>query len=142
MIVLDVNILIAAFRRDHPHHEIAHPWLATRLGGVEDIVVPDAVWSGFLRIVTHPRAMVQPSSLDEAAAFIHDVANAPAYRTAATAGDAPQRLVELCRTSQATGDLVPDAYIASVALSLGSAVATFDRDFRRFDGLAIVTPTI
>ncbi len=142
MIVLDVNVLIAAFRRDHPHHEAAYPWLATRLGGLDDVIVPDAVWSGFLRIVTHPSAMRQPSSIDEAASFVHDVISAPAYRPVRTPDDSASRLAELCQQSQATGNLVPDAYIASVALSLGCPVATFDRDFRRFDGLAIVTPAL
>lgn len=140
MIVLDVNVLIAAFRSDHPHHARTHPWLSSLLGGLSDVVVPDAVWVGFLRIVTHPSAMVQPSSLDEASSFIRDVVSAPAYLSAAPFAASASRLIELCRDSQATGNLVPDAYIASVALGYGCPVATFDRDFRRFDGLEIVTP--
>lgn len=140
MIVLDVNVLIAAFRADHPHHTITHPWLSALLGSQDDVVVPDPVWVGFLRIVTHPSAMVQPSTLDEAAVFIRDVVSAPAYLTAAPFTESASLLVELCRESQATGNLVPDAYIASVALGYTCPVATFDRDFRRFDGLAIVTP--
>lgn len=140
MIVLDVNILIAAFRQDHPHHDATRPWLAALLGGYDDVVVPDPVWVGFLRIVTHPNALIEPSSLDEAAAFITDVVSAPAYLTAPPFTESATRLVDLCRESQATANLVPDAYIASVALGYGCPVATFDRDFRRFDGLAIVTP--
>lgn len=140
MIVLDVNVLIAAFRSDHPHHTIANPWLSELLGGYDDVVVPDSVWVGFLRIVTHPMAMTQPSALDEAAEFVREVVSAPAYLTAAPFTEAASRLVELCRESQATGNLVPDAYIASVALGYGCPVATFDRDFRRFDGLTVVTP--
>ncbi|MFT4259618.1 TA system VapC family ribonuclease toxin [Microbacterium sp.] len=121
-------------------HEVTHPWLAELLGGQDDVVVPDAVWVGFLRIVTHPNALLQPSTLDEAASFITDVVGAPAYLTAAPFTESATRLVHLCRESQASGNLVPDAYIASVALGYGCPVATFDRDFRRFDGLAIVTP--
>lgn len=37
-------------------------------------------------------------------------------------------------------NLVPDAYIATVAITHGCPVATFDRDFRRFDDLTVVTP--
>jgi predicted nucleic acid-binding protein len=44
------------------------------------------------------------------------------------------------RAFHATGNLVPDAYIASVVLGYDCPVATFDRDFRRFDGPRIVTP--
>lgn len=140
MIVLDVNVLIAAFRQDHPQHAIARPWLAALLGGHDDVVVPDTVWVGFLRIVTHPNALVQPSTLEETASFITDVVSAPAYLTAAPFTESATRLVDLCRESQASGNLVPDAYIASVALGYGCPVASFDRDFRRFDGLAIVVP--
>lgn len=140
MILLDVNVLVAAFRTDHPHHAIAHPWLSEALGGHDDIVVIDAVWVGFLRLVTHPAALEQPSSLDEAALFMEEVVAAPAYLTAAPLIEGASHLVALCQQSQATGNLVPDAYIASVALGYGCAVATFDRDFRRFDGLKIVTP--
>ncbi len=140
MIVLDVDVLLAAFRADHPHHAIAHPWLSDVLGGYDDIVVPDPVWVGFLRVVTHPSALNVPSTLDEAAEFVRDVTTAPAYLTAAPFAEAASRLVDLCRESQATGNLVPDAYIASIALGFGCPVATFDRDFRRFDGLSIITP--
>lgn len=141
MIVLDVNVLVAAFRQDHPQHATAHPWLAGLLGGYDDVVVPDAVWTGFVRIVTLKGAFAQPSSLDETASFIRDVVGAPAYLTAAPLAESATRLIALCQDSQATGNLVPDAYIASVALGYACPVATFDRDFRRFDGLRIVTPS-
>ncbi len=140
MIVIDVNVLVAAFRQDHPHHRLALPWLTDMLGGPDDVVIPDAVWVGFLRVVTLRGAFVQPSSLDEASSFIHDVVFAPAYLTAAPLVESATRLVALCTESQATGNLVPDAYIASVALGYGCPVATFDRDFRRFDGLKIIAP--
>lgn len=140
MIVVDVNVLVAAFRQDHPHHDAALPWLTDALSGDDDVVVPDAVWTGFLRIVTLPGAFRNPSPLAEASAFIHDVVSADAYLTAAPLLESATRLVALCTESQATGNLVPDAYIASVALGYDCPVATFDRDFRRFDGLRIVTP--
>ena len=38
----------------------------------------------------------------------------------------------------ASADLVTDAYIAAAAISLGATVVTFDRDFRRFDGLSVL----
>lgn len=42
--------------------------------------------------------------------------------------------------SDAWGNLIPDAYLASVARAHAVPVASFDRDFRRFDGLEIVVP--
>lgn len=43
--------------------------------------------------------------------------------------------------AQATGNLVMDAHLASLALSRGATVGTRDRDFRRFDGLKHIDPT-
>ena len=34
-IVVDVNVLLAAHRDDHPHHALVHPWLTDLLAGVE-----------------------------------------------------------------------------------------------------------
>lgn len=141
MIVLDVNVLVAAFRQDHPHHSVARPWLIAALEADQPIVVPDSVWVGFVRVVTHPTVFAQPSPIEETSEFIDAVCRAPAFAIVTPPTDAPARLAELCRDSQATGNLVPDAWIAVIALALGAAVATFDRDFRRFDGLRIVTPS-
>lgn len=41
---------------------------------------------------------------------------------------------------RARGDAIPDAYLAGLARELSCAVATFDRDFRRFAGVRMVEP--
>jgi predicted nucleic acid-binding protein len=43
--------------------------------------------------------------------------------------------VRLCRESGAEGDLVPDAYLAALAIEGGCELVTTDRDFARFRGL-------
>lgn len=48
--------------------------------------------------------------------------------------------VNVVEDAEAAANLVPDAYIAAMAIEHDCAVATFDRDFRRFDGLRVVTP--
>ncbi|MCC7474774.1 MAG: PIN domain-containing protein [Pirellulales bacterium] len=42
---------------------------------------------------------------------------------------------ELCRRVQATGNLVPDAYLAALAMESGCEWVTTDRDYARFPGL-------
>ena len=42
---------------------------------------------------------------------------------------------DLCRKADAVGKLVPDAYLAALALERGCELITADRDFRRFPGL-------
>jgi toxin-antitoxin system PIN domain toxin len=44
-------------------------------------------------------------------------------------------LARLCRDGAARGNLVPDAYLAAIAIESGSELVTADRDFTRFPGL-------
>lgn len=139
MIVVDVNVLVAAHRADHPHHESAFRFLTGALRS-DTVVVPDSVWSGFLRVVTHPRVFEGPSTLPEANAFVRDVVGSQRYRHIGGFSDGIDAFLQMCESSDARGALIPDAYIAAVALVHGCPVATFDRDFGRFDSVRVVSP--
>jgi toxin-antitoxin system PIN domain toxin len=140
MIVLDVNVLVAAHRPDVPDHRPVNAWLADRLSKRDGVMVPTTVWVGFVRIITNPRVFRHPSALVDIEQFVDDVVTSPGYvHPSHPRGDIAAFLT-LCRKSGAVANLVPDAYFASIALAYGCPVATFDCDFRRFDGLAIITP--
>ena len=104
-------------------------------------MVPDLSWVGFLRIVTNDHVFEVPATLDEAFAFLEAVTGSSAYRPAPGLNHKWTGFVEIARDGRAFGNLVPDAYLAAVAQSLACPVATMDRDFRRFTGLAVVDPT-
>src|SRR5690606_35149232 len=53
VILLDVNVVLAAFRQDHAHHSLARPWLERTISTGTGILVPDAVWVGFVRLATN-----------------------------------------------------------------------------------------
>ncbi|MCL2316001.1 MAG: PIN domain-containing protein [Actinomycetia bacterium] len=142
-VVLDVNILVAAHQPLHAHHDLAARWLSHHLSGATgSVVVPDIVWAGFARVTTNLHAFNPPATPQDAALFAEAVTRAPAYCGIAGLADGVQPFFGTVVRAQARGNLVTDAYIAAVALQLGAAVATFDRDFRRFDGLRIVTPAM
>jgi predicted nucleic acid-binding protein len=46
----------------------------------------------------------------------------------------------LCRNAGATGNLVPDAYLAALAIEHGCEFVTCDKDFARFEGLRWRSP--
>ena len=140
MIVLDVNVLLAVYRADHPHHDAVRPWFDRTLVPGADIVVPDLVWVGFLRIVTNSHVFEVPSTLAEALSFLDAVTGAPAYASVPGLRGTWDVMRELATEADARGNLVPDAYIAAVAMTHGAPVATMDRDFRRFTGLKIIDP--
>lgn len=135
MILCDVNVLVYAYRVEAQDHERYAAWLRETIASEQAYGVSELVLSGFLRIVTHPRAMKQPAPIDSALAF------ARALRTQPNAvrlepGTRHWEIFErLCRDAGATGNLVPDAYLAALAIEHGAEFVTTDRDFARFHGL-------
>ncbi len=141
MIVLDVNVLLAAFRQDHPHHAPVRPWFEQTLARETAVVVPDLVWVGFLRIVTNDHVFAVPSPIGEAIAFLEAVTETASYVPVAGLSRGWSGFAGLAVEARAAGNLVPDAYVAAVADALACPVATMDRDFRRFPGLTVVDPS-
>ncbi len=139
MIVVDVNVLVAAHLSGHVHHRRALAHLTAALER-DTVLVPDAVWSGFLRIVTNRRIFAEPSTVPAAVTFVRAVVTAPGYRHVPGLVDGIEPLLQTLTAVGAGANLVPDAYVAAVAREHGCPVSTFDQDFRRFDGLRIVTP--
>jgi toxin-antitoxin system PIN domain toxin len=141
MILVDVNVLLAAHRLDHGFHDRAKAWLDAALAAeVPSVTVPDLVWVGFLRIATSHRVFNQPSTIAEAVAFAQALIEAPAYFAAPSARGGLTLFLRLAQAAGVAGNLVTDAYIAACALSLDAAVATFDTDFHRFEGLRLIKP--
>lgn len=142
MIVLDVNVLVAAFRADHEFHDHARGWLMDALRRGVPIAVPDLVWVGFVRICANPRVFSVASTIAEATAFARALAAQRSYVHLGGLRDDIEPFFAEVEDASAAANLATDAYIAAVALEWAAEVATFDRDFRRFDGLRIVQPSL
>lgn len=140
MILLDTSVVLAAQRRDHPHHDQARPWLEGLVTGDESFGVPSTVWVGFLRITTSRRVFAVPTPRAEAFAFVRAVAGQPGHVAVEPGPRHLERLEMVCAEGDAVGDLVPDAALVALAIEHGAAVASFDRDFARFPGLEWIMP--
>lgn len=70
MVLPDVNVLIYAHREDLPQHAAAREWLDTTVSADEPFGLSELVLSGFLRVVTNPRALVDPTPMDVALATV------------------------------------------------------------------------
>ncbi len=135
MRLADVNVLVYAFRTDAPAHAAHRGWLEALVASDEAYAVSDYVLAGFLRIVTHPRVFLPPTPLDSALAFttaFRERANAVPVHPGARHWDIFTRL---CRAVNARGNLVPDAWLAAVAIESGCEFITTDRDYARFPDL-------
>jgi toxin-antitoxin system PIN domain toxin len=97
--------------------------------------VADLVLAGFLRVVTHPRVFATPSPLEDALDFVARLRAQPGCVVLAPGPRHWEVFTRLCRVAGAKGNLVPDAYLAALAIETGSEWITTDRDYARFAGL-------
>lgn len=140
MRVADVNVLVYAHRRETDRHEEYLSWLEGARTADEPLGVSDAVLSGFLRVVTHPKVFKEPTPLNDALAFAAAVRTAPSAIEVAP-GKRHWRLFEdLCRATSARGNAIPDAWLAALAIEQGATWITADRGFGRFPGLRWAHP--
>jgi toxin-antitoxin system PIN domain toxin len=135
MLLPDVNVLVYAHRADARDHTRYREWLEGVGNGQESFALADLVLSGFLRVVTHPRVFAVPTPLDRALEFAETLRSLP-NAVHVEPGDRHWDIfASLCRRAEARGDLVPDAWLAALAIESGSEWITTDRDYARFPGL-------
>lgn len=133
MILPDVNVLVYAFRREYSEHEHYRLWLQGVLAGSEDLALADAVLVGFIRIVTHPRIFEAPAPATEALAFTEALRTSPVARPVSSSPAVWSQLGDFASSDRMLrGNLVPDAFLAAIAIATGARVATADAGFARF----------
>jgi toxin-antitoxin system PIN domain toxin len=140
MRVVDVNILVYAHRREAPDHEAMRSWLDAARRAPRPLGLADVVLAGFLRLVTNPRVFRDPTALDEAIRFVDALMAGPAVRRIAPGERHWSLFTDLCRRAGVKGNLVPDAYLAALALEQGAVLVTADRDFARFPEVRVENP--
>ena len=91
--------------------------------------------SSFLRIVTHPKIFNPPTPLKKAIEFTNMIIDHPDAVKVVPGSDHWRIFIELCREIEAKGNLIPDAYLAALAIESGNTWITTDRDYSRFPGL-------
>ncbi|SNS80215.1 toxin-antitoxin system PIN domain toxin [Geodermatophilus saharensis] len=138
--LVDANLLLYAVNSAAPQHETARAWWEAALSGAGRVGLPWQTIGAFVRITTHPRVIRRPLAAEEAWSYVAewldvDVVWIPpaTERTAGILGD-------LLRRTGATGNLVPDAQLAALAIEHGVAVATADTDFARFPDVRWINP--
>lgn len=135
MRLVDVNVLVYAFREDAPGHADYRSWLEKAISSEEAYAVSATILSGFLRIVTHPRVFQPPTPLELALAFAEAFRGRPNAVHVSPGNRHWSIFTGLCRKSRARGNLVPDAWLAALAIEQGCEFVTTDRDYARFDSL-------
>jgi len=135
VILPDVNVLLYAFRRDSDRHGEYRTWLDEVVNGDAAYGMSPQVLSAVIRIATHPKIYVHPSTMAEAVSFCDTLLD-PEHCQLVQPGPRHWGIfTDLCRRARATGNLVQDAWLAALAIESGAEWVTTDRDYARFPGL-------
>lgn len=135
ILVLDINILVSAFREDAADHAEMRAWLERAVEDPEPVGVTDAVLGGALRIVTNPRVFTIATPLGEALAQASDLRHHPGAVTLSPGQRHWEIFERLCRAADARGNLVADAQRAAIAIEHSATWVSKDRVFARFQEL-------
>ncbi len=117
---------LAAYRADAPQHRAYREWLEGAVNGDE---------AYGLSVVTHFRVFASPSPIAHAVQFANVLRDRPDCVRVAPGPRHWSIFIRLCREAGVRGNLVPDAYLAALAIESGSEWVTTDRDYSGFPGL-------
>ena len=132
MTLVDANLLVYAVNRDSREHERAASWLEGTLNGPERTALPWDSLAAFVRIVTNPRIAPRPLSGTDAWRFVEDWLALPTVWTPGPTENHVSVLGDLISKYRVSGNGIPDAHLAAIAIQHGLDVASADTDFARF----------
>ncbi len=140
MILPDVNVLVYAFREEAVNHDRYKRWLEGVLVA-EEVAVVDHCLVGFVRVVTNSRIFSEPAPTALAMEFVERVRGSARARGTSATSATWTIMTDWARLdSGVRGNLVPDSYLAALAVTHGASIATNDRGFARFPGVDLIDP--
>ena len=139
---MDVNILVYAHREDVDNHDKFRHWLESVVNSNIDYGYSELVLSGFLRIVTHPKVFENPTPLEEALKFVTQIKSQQNAIKIVPKERHWSIFEDLMRATKATGNFIPDAYHAALAIESGCQWVTTDKGFKKFKGLKTKYPLV
>jgi len=140
VILIDANVLLYAYNEAAPDHTIARRWFDEVMTGGDPVRFAWSTIHAFLRIVTHRAIFPRPLAIDDAVSIVTEWLARPSVAVLDPAERYWTIFAQLAIESQARGDLIPDAHLASLAIEHGATLCTTDRDFARFDRLQVINP--
>lgn len=119
---------------------MAADWLAATVE--EDVTygMSDHVLSGVVRIVTRSAVFRTPTPPEAALAFAASLRERPTCISIVAGARHWAIFADLVEATEATGNRVPDAYFAALAIESGCEWISFDRGFARYPGLRWRSP--
>jgi toxin-antitoxin system PIN domain toxin len=138
--LVDVNLLLYAADTRSRFHPVAREWLLEQLNGSRRVGLPWQSLAAFVRLATHPRLSDRPLAPAEAWQEVSTWLESPAAWIPEPGPGYAAILGDLLLRHEMSGNLVPDAQLAALALEHGLSVYSADTDFARFTEVSWVNP--
>lgn len=139
--IVDANILLYSIDESSPHHPLAAAWLTGALNSEQRVGLPWQTLGAFLRIATHPKVSRNPLGPAEAQGWVDAWLNAESTWIPPATERTAVIYRDLARRHFVTGNVVPDAQLAALAIENGVALVSADTDFARFTEVHWINPT-
>lgn len=138
--LVDANVLLFATDTASAHHEPAAAWLTAALDGPVRIGIPWESINAYLRVTTSSRGRSAPVSHATAWGDVEVWLGCENVWTPTPTTRHAEVYARLASRYGVSGNLVPDAHLAALALEHGLAVVSADSDFARFKEVRWVDP--
>lgn len=138
--LVDANLLLYAVDEEAPQQVRAAAWLTSQLNGERRVGLPWQSLTAFLRISTHPRASRRPLRPEDAWGFVEEWLAVPTVWIPGPTDRHAAVLGSLVMRYRVSGNLLPDAHLAAIAIEHGLEVCSADTDFARFTEIRWVDP--
>lgn len=135
MNLIDANLLLYAYDTSSPFHAKARPWFEELLSSHQPVRFASVTLLAFLRIATNPRASTRPLPVGRAVKIVRSWLERPNVDVLHPGMTHFELLEKLAVNAQASGPLMMDAHLATLAIEHGALLLSTDRDFARFEGL-------
>lgn len=133
--LVDANLVLWAHHRQFSQHEKALLWWRRALNSSPQVGIAWPTILAFLRVSTHPRALSRPVGIDLAWSEVERWLDRPNVWIPVPTERHAAILDELLHRGRASGNHVPDADLAALAIEWGLELLSADRDFARYPGL-------
>src|SRR6266568_4873598 len=138
--LVDANILLYAVDAESPSHDLAADWLEAQLNADHRVGLPWESLTAFVRIATHPRAAARPMAPEDAWRLVEEWLEVPTVWIPAPTDQHARVLGRLVSKYRVSGNLIPDAHLAALAIEHGLVVCSADTDFARFSEIRWLNP--
>ncbi len=136
MILVDVNLLLAASIEEAAGHEPAARWLTARLSGAPRVGLPWVVLLGFMRVAAQPRAWERPVAPATSIAVVRSWLSRPCAWTPEP-GSAHLDILGDLLTRGGSPRHMTDAHLAALAIEHGLTLCSLDHDFARWEAAGL-----